>query len=240
MLWLDILWDFLPALATGPLRPRRLATQIRPMNAPQRKRAFTFILITLTLDAMGIGLIVPVMPDSSAVNGGPWAPLRDLGRHSGDGVCSDALIFGPILGLLSDRYMDAVRCCWISLPMSLDYLVMVGRLHLAVVRTRIIGGITAATMATARLYRRHFRARRKIRQLRLIGAAFGLGFILGLPWIGGSFANSRPCAVLCRSRTGTANLIFGYYVLPETVIQITPPVCCAALNPFGAFKALAT
>jgi DHA1 family tetracycline resistance protein-like MFS transporter len=212
------------------------------MNAPQRKRAFTFILITLTLDAMGIGLIVPVMPDLiRAVNGGSLGAAAIWGGILATAFAVMQFIFGPILGSLSDRYGRRPVLLISLLVMSLDYLVMAvaGSIWL-LFATRIIGGITAATMSTASAFIADISApEEKSANFGLIGAAFGLGFVLG-PVIGGLLGEFGARAPFyAAAALGTANLIFGYYVLPETVTdRIRRPFSLRRANPFGAFKAL--
>jgi DHA1 family tetracycline resistance protein-like MFS transporter len=125
--------------------------------------------------------------------------------------------------------------------MSLDYLVMAvaGSIWL-LFATRIIGGITAATMSTASAFIADIsKPEEKSANFGLIGAAFGLGFVLG-PVIGGLLGEFGARAPFYGAAAlGTANLIFGYYVLPETVTdRIRRPFSLRRANPFGAFKAL--
>jgi DHA1 family tetracycline resistance protein-like MFS transporter len=212
------------------------------MNAPQRKRAFTFILITLTLDAMGIGLILPVMPDLIAqVNGGTIGTAAIWGGILATTFAVMQFIFGPILGSLSDRFGRRPVLLISLLVMTIDYLVMAvaGSIWLLFL-TRVVGGITAATQSTAAAFIADIsKPEEKSANFGLIGAAFGLGFVLG-PVIGGllgEFGTRAPfyaAAVL-----GALNLIFGYFVLPETVTdRIRRPFSLRRANPFGAFKAL--
>ncbi|AGI69413.1 putative class C tetracycline resistance protein [Octadecabacter antarcticus 307] len=212
------------------------------MDAPKRKRAFTFILITLTLDAMGIGLILPVMPDLiREVNGGTLGTAAIWGGILATTFAVMQFIFGPILGSLSDRYGRRPVLLISLLVMTIDYLVMAvaGSIWLLFL-TRVIGGITAATMATASAFIADIsKPEEKSANFGLIGAAFGMGFVLG-PVVGGllgEFGTRAP--FYAAAALGTANLIFGYYVLPETVTDsIRRPFSLRRANPFGAFKAL--
>lgn len=212
------------------------------MDAPKRKRAFTFILITLTLDAMGIGLILPVMPDLiREVNGGTLGTAAIWGGILATTFAVMQFIFGPILGSLSDRYGRRPVLLISLLVMTIDYLVMAiaGSIWLLFL-TRVIGGITAATMGTASAFIADIsKPEEKSANFGLIGAAFGMGFVLG-PVVGGllgEFGTRAP--FYAAAALGTANLIFGYYVLPETVTDsIRRPFSLRRANPFGAFKAL--
>jgi DHA1 family tetracycline resistance protein-like MFS transporter len=212
------------------------------MDAKQRKRAFAFILVTLTLDAMGIGLILPVMPDLIAeVSGGTIGTAAIWGGILATIFAVMQFIFGPILGSLSDRYGRRPVLLISLLVMTLDYLVMAvaGSIWL-LFATRVVGGITAATMATASAFIADIsKPEEKSANFGLVGAAFGLGFVLG-PVIGGllgEFGTRAP--FYAAAALGALNLAFGYYVLPETVTdKIRRPFNLHRANPFGAFRAL--
>lgn len=214
------------------------------MDPTQRKRAFTFILITLTLDAMGIGLILPVMPDLiGEVNGGTIGTAAIWGGILATTFAVMQFIFGPILGSLSDRFGRRPVLLISLLVMTVDYLVMAvaGTIWLLFL-TRVIGGITAATQSTAAAFIADIsKPEEKSANFGLIGAAFGMGFVLG-PVIGGllgEFGTRAP--FYAAAFLGAVNLIFGYYVLPETVTdRIRRPFSLRRANPFGAFKALST
>lgn len=212
------------------------------MDPAQRKRAFTFILITLTLDAMGIGLILPVMPDLiREVEGGTIGTAALWGGILATTFAVMQFIFGPILGSLSDRFGRRPVLLISLLIMTLDYLVMAvaGTVWLLFL-TRVIGGITAATQSTAAAFIADIsKPEEKSANFGLIGAAFGAGFVLG-PVVGGllgEFGTRAP--FYAAAALGALNLIFGYYVLPETVTdRIRRPFSLRRANPFGAFKAL--
>ena len=212
------------------------------MDAKQRKRAFAFILVTLTLDAMGIGLILPVMPDLIAeVSGGTIGTAAIWGGILATVFAVMQFIFGPILGSLSDRFGRRPVLLISLLIMTLDYLVMAvaGSIWL-LFATRVVGGITAATMATATAFIADIsKPEEKSANFGLVGAAFGMGFVLG-PVVGGllgEFGTRAP--FYAAAALGALNLAFGYYVLPETVTdRIRRPFSLKRANPFGAFRAL--
>ncbi len=212
------------------------------MYAKQRKRAFAFILITLTLDAMGIGLILPVMPDLiREVNGGTIGTAAIWGGILATTFAVMQFIFGPILGSMSDRFGRRPVLLISLLVMTIDYLVMAvaGSIWLLFL-TRVVGGITAATQSTAAAFIADIsKPEEKSANFGLIGAAFGIGFVLG-PVIGGLLGEFGARAPFYAAATlGALNLVFGYYVLPETVTdRIRRPFSIRRANPFGAFKAL--
>ncbi|HCP82342.1 MAG TPA: tetracycline resistance MFS efflux pump [Octadecabacter sp.] len=212
------------------------------MNTSQRKRAFMFILITLSLDAMGIGLILPVMPDLiSEVNGGTIGDAAFWGGILATTFAVMQFIFGPILGSLSDRYGRRPVLLISLLAMTIDYIVMAvaGTIWLLFI-TRVIGGITAATQSTATAFIADIsKPEEKFANFGLVGAAYGLGFVLG-PVIGGLLGEFGPRApIYAAALLGGLNLIFGYFVLPETVTdRIRRPFVLRRANPLAAFKSL--
>jgi len=143
--------------------------------------------ITLTLDAMGIGLILPVMPDLiREVEGGTIGGAAVWGGILATTFAVMQFVFGPILGSLSDRYGRRPVLLVSLLVMTIDYLVMAvaGSIWLLFI-TRVVGGITAATMSTANAFIADIsEPHEKSANFGLVGAAFGFGFVLG-PVVGG-------------------------------------------------------
>ncbi len=212
------------------------------MDAPKSRLPFVFILITLTLDAMGIGLILPVMPDLIRdVNGGGLGDAAVWGGILAAAFAVMQFLFGPMLGSLSDRYGRRPVLLLSLFVMTVDYLIMAvaGSIWLLLL-LRVIGGITAATQATAAAFIADISPpEKKAQNFGLIGAAFGVGFVLG-PMIGGLLAElGHRAPFYAAAALAAANLIFGYFVLPETVTdRIRRPFTLARANPFGAFKAI--
>ncbi len=212
------------------------------MTEKDRKRAISFILINLTLDAMGIGLIMPVMPDLiNEVHGGTLGNAAVWGGLLATTFAVMQFIFGPVLGSLSDRFGRRPVLLVSLLIMSVDYMVMAvaGSIWL-LFATRIIGGITAATQSTAAAFIADISdPKEKAANFGLLGAAFGMGFVLG-PIVGGllgEFGTRAP--FYAAAALGFINLAFGYFVLPETVTDsIRRPFSLRRANPFGAFKAI--
>lgn len=205
----------------------------------QTRLPILFIMITLVIDAMGIGLIMPVMPDlirelrntdlaSAALWGGVLATSFAVMQF----------LFSPTIGSLSDRF-GRRRVLLVSLFfMSLDYLVMAvaGTIWL-LLAGRIVGGITAATQSTATAYMADISTPQdKAKNFGLVSAAFGIGFVLG-PLIGGVLSTFGPRAPFyAAAALAAANFIFGYFILPETVTDaIRRPFEWRRANPLGAF-----
>lgn len=198
-----------------------------------------FVLVTIVLDAMGIGLIMPVMPELIMEVG--HADLSGAAVWGGLMATAFAVmqfIFGPTLGNLSDRYGRRPVLLFSLFFMAVDYLVMsvAGTLWL-LFAGRVIGGITAATQSTAYAFMADVsRAEDKARNFGLISAGFGVGFVLG-PLVGGFLAEFGSRApFLAAAALAGANFVFGWFVMPETVTdRIRRPFEWRRANPFGAF-----
>lgn len=202
-----------------------------------------FIMITVMLDAMGIGLIVPVMPELLLeVQGGTLASAALWGGVLSTVFAVMQFLFGPFIGAISDRYGRRPVLLVSLMVMSLQYLVMAvaGSIWLLLMG-RIVGGITAATGATASAYMADIsKPHEKAANFGLIGASFGAGFVLG-PLIGGMLGEYGTRApFFAAAALAAVNAVFGYLVLRETVTdRIRRPFEWRRANPFGAFRHLA-
>ncbi|MDO9525178.1 MAG: TCR/Tet family MFS transporter [Gemmobacter sp.] len=203
---------------------------------------FVFILMTLLIDAMGIGLILPVMPSLiGEVSGGNLADAALWGGVLTTSFAVMQFVCGPTIGGLSDRFGRRPVLLISMGVMALDYLVMAlaGSIWL-LLAGRIVGGITAATHSTAAAYIADISApEKKSANFGLIGAAFGVGFILG-PVMGGLLAEFGTRAPFyAAAALACANLTLGWLVLPETVTdRIRRPFRLSRANPFGALRAI--
>lgn len=199
-----------------------------------------FILVTVTLDAMGIGLIMPIMPELiQEVQGGTLASAALWGGVLTTAFAFMQFLFGPVMGNLSDRYGRRPVLLISLVVMTADYLVMAiaGTIWLLLIG-RIIGGITAATQSTASAYMADIsEPADKAANFGLLGAGFGIGFVLG-PLIGGLLGEYGTRAPFYAAAALAAlNFTFGYFVLTETVTdKIRRPFKWRNANPFGAFK----
>lgn len=209
---------------------------------PAGRGALWFIFVTLMLDAMAIGLILPVLPDLlREVTGGDLAHAALWGGVLTTSFAVMQFLCGPTVGSLSDRF-GRRPVLLVSLGvMTLDYIVMglAGTIWLLLLG-RIVGGMTAATYATAAAVIADVSPpERKSANFGLIGAAFGLGFILG-PAVGGllgEFGTRVP--FWTAAAVAAANMVFGALVLPETVTEsIRRRFDWRRANPFGAFASI--
>ena len=199
-----------------------------------------FVIMTTVIDSMGIGLILPVMPALLREVSG--ATLADAALYGGVLVTAFAFmqfLFGPIVGALSDRYGRRPVMLIALAVMALDYLVMaVAGAFWILFIGRCVGGITAATQSTAYAFMADIsKPEEKAARFGMIGAAFGIGFVLG-PLLGGLLAEFGTRAPFyAAAALAAANLVFGYFVMPETVKdENRRPVTLKRANPLGAFK----
>ncbi|MEL6516842.1 MAG: TCR/Tet family MFS transporter [Pseudomonadota bacterium] len=205
-----------------------------------QRPALTFILINVMLDSIGIGLIIPVMPDLiREVDGGSLAEAAVWGGLLMTVFAVMQFLCAPMMGSLSDRFGRRPILLATLLIMSLDYLVMAvaGTLWL-LFAGRIVGGVMAATQSTATAFIADIsKPEEKSARFGLIGAAFGVGFVLG-PFIGGILAEFGTRAPFYAAAALAAlNCAFGYFVLPETVTEATRRAFSwSRSNPLGAFK----
>ncbi len=198
-----------------------------------------FIFITVVLDSMGIGIVMPVMPDlirevgnvdlsQAALWGGMLTVVFAINQF----------LFSPALGGLSDALGRRPVLLVALFVMAADYLIMAFAHTLWLLFLgRFIGGITAATQSTAAAYMADISSpEEKAKNFGLLGAAFGVGFILG-PAIGGLLADFGSRApFFAAAAVAFANMLFGYFVLPESLTpQTKRPFEWKRANPFGAF-----
>lgn len=201
-----------------------------------------FILITVLIDSMGIGLIMPVMPALiQEVQGTDIASAVLWGAILSGAFAAMQFLFGPGLGNLSDRFGRRPVLLVSMAVMAVDYLVMAvaGSIWILFLG-RIVGGITAATHSTANAYLADISSpEEKAARFGLAGAAFGIGFVLG-PAIGGFLAEFGTRAPFyAAAALAAANTVLGYFALKETVDdRIRRPFEWRRANPFGALKQL--
>ncbi len=205
-----------------------------------RNLPLLFILITVAIDSMGIGLIMPVMPDLiREVTGGDLAQAALWGGVLATVYAVMQFLFGPVVGSLSDWLGRRPVLLTALFVMTLDYLVMAvaGVLWLLFLG-RVVGGITAATNTTASAYIADIsEPEEKAANFGLIGAAFGVGFVIG-PLLGGVLGEYGTRAPFwAAAALAAANMAFGWLVLPESVTdRIRRPFSWARGNPLGAFR----
>lgn len=184
--------------------------------------------------------MLPAMPDLLVgISGGTIGNAAIWGGILSTLFAAMQFLFGPVVGALSDRFGRRPVLLVSLIIMSLDYLVMAvaGSIWLLLM-ARLVGGMTAATQSTAAAYIADITpGKDKAAGFGAMGAAFGVGFVLG-PVIGGVLAEygTRTPFVAAAILAG-ANALFGFFVLPETVTDKTRRALdWRRANPFGAFR----
>ncbi|MDQ2091636.1 TCR/Tet family MFS transporter [Marimonas arenosa] len=202
-----------------------------------------FIVLTVVIDAIGIGLIMPVMPALlTEIGGGSVADAAVWGGILSTVFAIMQFLFAPLIGALSDRYGRRPVLLISLLVMAADYVVMaLAQSMWLLLVARLVGGVTAATHSTANAYMADISTRaQKAARFGLVAAGFGVGFVLG-PVLGGLLAEYGTRAPFwAAGALALGNAALGFFVLRETVTDaIRRPFDRTRANPFGAFRAVA-
>ncbi|MCB9081352.1 MAG: TCR/Tet family MFS transporter [Lewinellaceae bacterium] len=207
-----------------------------------RSAALIFIFITVLIDVIGLGIIIPVLPSliMELTGGG----LSQASMYGGWLIFSYAImqfLCAPVIGGLSDRFGRRPILLASLFGFGLDYILQglaptIGWLFIG----RILAGVTGASFTTASAYIADVSAPEKRAQnFGLIGAAFGLGFIIG-PVIGGILGQIGPRVPFFAAAGLTfLNWLYGYFILPESLSpENRRPFQWRRANPLGSFKNL--
>lgn len=201
-----------------------------------------FIFITLLIDVIGIGIIIPVLPKLiETVSGKGLADAAVLGGYMMLAYSLMQFLFSPILGNLSDRYGRRPVLLISLFGFGLDYVLMalaptIGWLFVG----RFIAGMMGASFTTATAYIADISTPEKRAQnFGLVGAAFGLGFIIG-PVIGGLLGEYGPRIPFYAAAILTfLNWLYGLTILPESLpASKRRPFDWKRANPLGSLKHL--
>ncbi len=188
--------------------------------AARRPAALIFIFITVLLDMVAIGIIVPVLPKLVVdLTGGDMAKGVRVFGWFGLVWAAMQFFFAPVLGALSDRFGRRPVILLSNFGLGLDYILMalapnIGWLFVG----RVISGITAASVPTASAYIADVTPPdKRAASFGTLGAAFGLGFVLG-PAVGGVLGQIDPrLPFWAAAGLSLANACYGLFVLPESL-----------------------
>jgi len=208
-----------------------------------RRTALALIFVTLLIDSMGFGLIIPVMADLVAqLKGIPVNVASTYGAFLLSAFAIMQFVFSPVVGNLSDRYGRRPILLISLLGFGIDYFILAwAPSYEWLFVGRIIAGITGASFTTASSYIADVSPDEtaKAKNFGLIGAAFGMGFVLG-PALGGLLARFGirapfyAAAGLC-----LLNCLIGYFLLPESLPKDNRRAFdWKRANPFGSLKFL--
>jgi DHA1 family tetracycline resistance protein-like MFS transporter len=210
------------------------------MNVINPKSALLFILVTICLDSIGLGIIIPSFPTliSETAN----VPISQASQYFGWVMGAYAFmqfIFSPLIGNLSDRFGRRPILLISVLGMSLDYMVMYFAPDLWwLVIGRAVSGIFGASFTSASAYIADISTPDKRAQnFGMIGAAFGIGFVIG-PAIGGLLSDfGARTPFLVAAFFSMANFIYGFIVLKESLpVENRRVFEWKRSNPFGALQ----
>ena len=210
--------------------------------ATNQKAALGFIFLTLLIDVTGLGIIIPVLPKliEELIHGN----ISMASRYAGWLTFAYAImqfLFSPFLGNLSDKFGRRPILLFSLFGFGVDYVFLsfaptIGWLFVG----RIIAGITGASFTTATAYIADISAPEdRAKNFGLIGAAFGLGFIIG-PVVGGLLGQyGSRVPFLAAAALAFINFFYGLFVLPESLpAENRRSFEWKRANPFGAFKHL--
>ncbi len=187
-----------------------------------RRAAVIFIFVTVMLDMIAVGVIVPVLPKLIVdFAGGDTAGGALYYGLFGTAWALMQFIFAPVLGSLSDRFGRRPVILLSNFGMGIDYIFMAMAPSLSwLFLGRVISGITAASIPTASAYIADVTPpEKRAAAFGLLGAAFGVGFVFG-PALGGWTGSLDPHLPFWISAgLSLANACYGFFVLPESLAR---------------------
>lgn len=226
--------------------PAHRWTALRKLLASRGRHgraALGFIFVTVVIDVIALGIIVPVLPTLiESLTGGDAAAAAGWVGWFGLLWAAMQFIFSPILGALSDRFGRRPVILGSIFGLGFDYVVMALAPNVTwLLVGRIVSGITTANLSTANAYISDVTPpESRAQSFGLIGAAFGLGFVIG-PALGGILGLVSPrlpfwvAGALC-----LLNGLYGVFVLPESLDpRHRSPFSLRNASPIGSFKLLA-
>jgi DHA1 family tetracycline resistance protein-like MFS transporter len=198
---------------------------------------FLFILITLMIDAIGIGIVFPIMPDlMDRVGAQTTAEGAFWGGVMMSAYAAAMFLFGPVIGSLSDAFGRRPVLIAALATLTLDYVIMaLAQTYWVLLVGRVIAGMAGATYITATAYISDIaKPEQRGAAFGMIGAAFGIGFVFG-PALGGLASGWHITAPFwIAAALSGLNVIFGLFILPESLNAANRrPFGRRDLNPFG-------
>lgn len=206
-----------------------------------RNAALSFILVTILIDVLGIGIIIPILP--SLLETVLGVPTSEAAIYGGGLLLAYAVFqffFSPLLGRLSDRYGRRPILLLSLFGLGMDYLLLgFTSSYWVFLVGRIIAGICGASFSTANAYIADVsKPEERAKNFGLVGAAFGVGFILG-PTLGGYLSTeiSIRAPFYVSACLSLLNFLYGVFVLPESLSQEKRrPFTIKGANPIGTLR----
>ncbi|RZL00267.1 MAG: MFS transporter [Rubrivivax sp.] len=211
------------------------------MNSSGRKAAMPFIMVTVLLDMMSIGIIAPVLPKliGSFMDSGASTSVAYGAAQAAFAIAQ--FFSAPVLGALSDRYGRRPILLLGLLGMGINFFVTaLASEFWMLLAVRVMGGAVCANIAVANAYVADITVpQERAKNYGMLGAMFGLGFILG-PVLGGTLGNQDlHWPFLLAGSLSLLNCLYGYFVLPESLpLDQRRKFELAQANPFTALARL--
>ena len=209
-----------------------------------RGAAVAFIFVTILLDMLALGLIIPILPRlvESFVDNDTARAARMFGLF-GTAWALMQFVFSPVLGSLSDRFGRRPVVLLSNFGLAFDYVLMAMAPSLLWLFVgRLISGVTSSSVSTSFAYIADITPPdKRAAVFGKVGAAFGAGFVLG-PALGGLLGNADPrLPFWIAAGLSLANALYGLLILPESLpADRRAPFRWTSANPVGAFRLLGT
>ena len=218
------------------------AAPVRESATAPRRAAFIFIFITVALDMLSLGMIMPVLPKLvENFMGGHPARAAEIFGVFGTAWALMQSFFSPLLGAVSDSYGRRPVVLISNFGLGLDYVLMALAPNLWwLFAGRVISGVSSATVAASYAYVADVTpAEQRAAKFGMIGAAFGLGFVLG-PALGGVLGTIDPrMPFWVAAGLSLLNGLYGLFVLPESLPrEKRMPLEWRRANPAGSLQLL--
>lgn len=215
---------------------------MRESATAPRRAAFIFIFITVALDMLSLGMIMPVLPKLvENFMGGHPARAAEIFGVFGTAWALMQSFFSPLLGAVSDSYGRRPVVLISNFGLGLDYVLMALAPNLWwLFAGRVISGVSSATVAASYAYVADVTpAEQRAAKFGMIGAAFGLGFVLG-PALGGVLGTIDPrMPFWVAAGLSLLNGLYGLFVLPESLPrEKRMPLEWRRANPAGSLQLL--
>jgi len=213
-----------------------------PLGRPQREAAIAFILLTLFIDILGIGIIVPVLPELvQELIGGNESEASFYVGVIGASYALMQFLFAPILGALSDRFGRRPVLLASLFGLGIDFLIQgfavnIGWLFVG----RLLAGVMGASVTTANAYIADVSTEAtRARNYGFVGMMFGLGFTIG-PALGGWLGSvDLRLPFFVAAALALINWLYGFFVLPESLpVESRSEFRLSSGNPFRTLRQL--
>ncbi|MBL8044265.1 MAG: TCR/Tet family MFS transporter [Nitrospira sp.] len=211
--------------------------QAQPSPQP-RQAAIAFILVTVVLDMLSFGIIIPVLPKLvEEFLGGDTPMAAEIYGLMGTAWALMQFVCSPIQGSLSDRFGRRPVVLLSNVGLGLDFILMALAPSVSwLFAGRVISGIASSSFSTAGAYIADVTPPdKRASAFGLMGASFGLGFVLG-PAVGGILGAVDPrWPFWGAAATSLLNACYGFFVLPESLpVEKRAPFQWRRANPVGA------